>query len=107
MESTISRMAKRLGATSVEAIGSDARFQVVGPTGARLTVSVEGRQQRFMAVLLDPTGVSRCSVDVCPVARVIENDSEPGRVTLQVGRQHIRIDTQPTLAIEIATIENE
>jgi hypothetical protein len=105
MESTISRMAKRLGATSVEAIGHDARFAVVGAAGDRLTVSLEGQQQRFMAVLIDAQGVTRTSVDVAPVNRVIEDDSVDGRVTLVVRRLAIQIDTQPSLAIEISTIE--
>lgn len=105
MESTISRMAKRLGATSVEAIGHDARFAVVGAAGDRLTVSLEGQQQRFMAVLIDAQGVTRTSVDVAPVNRVIEDESVDGRVTLVVRRLAIQIDTQPSLAIEINTIE--
>lgn len=105
MESTISRMAKRLGATSVEAIGHDARFAVVGAAGDRLTVSLEGQQQRFMAVLIDAQGVTRTSVDVAPVNRVIEDESVDGRVTLVVRRLAIQIDTQPSLAIEISTIE--
>jgi len=107
MENTIKRMAKRLGATSVEAIGHDARFAVVGPTGARLTVSVEGQQQRLMAVLNDPTGVTRCSIDVAPVSRVVEDESVDGRVTVMVQRMAIQIDSQPTLAIEINSIDND
>ncbi len=107
MESTVSRMAKQLGATSIEAIGPDARFQVVGANGGRLTVSVEGRQQRFMAVLLDGSGVSRCSIDVAPVARVLEDNQVAGRVTLIVGRMAIKIDSVPTLAIEVATAEGQ
>ena len=105
MEDTISLMAKRLGASSVEAIGPDARFAVLGANGGRLTVSVEGRQQRFMAVLLDAAGVTRCSIDVAPVARVVEDPSTPGRVTLMAGRMAIHIDSRPTLAIAIATVE--
>jgi hypothetical protein len=106
MESTISRMAKRLGATSVEAIGHDARFAVVGAAGDRLTVSLEGQQQRFMAVLIDAQGVTRASVDVAPVNRVIEDESVDGRVTLLVRRLAIQIDTQPSLAIELSTVED-
>ena len=105
MESTISRMAKRLGATSVEAIGHDARFAVVGAAGDRLTVSLEGQQQRFMAVLIDAQGVTRASIDVAPVNRVIEDESVDGRVTLIVRRLAIQIDTQPSLAIELSTVE--
>jgi hypothetical protein len=105
MESTISRMAKRLGATSVEAIGHDARFAVVGAAGDRLTVSLEGQQQRFMAVLIDAQGVTRASVDVAPVNRVIEDETVDGRVTLIVRRLAIQIDTQPSLAIELSTVE--
>lgn len=105
MESTISRMAKRLGATSVEAIGHDARFAVVGAAGDRLTVSLEGQQQRFMAVLIDAQGVTRASIDVAPVNRVIEDETVDGRVTLVVRRLAIQIDTQPSLAIELSTVE--
>lgn len=106
MESTIARMAKRLGATSVEAMGHDARFAVVGAAGDRLTVSVEGQQQRFMAVLLDAQGVIRTSIDVAPVNRVIEDESVAGRVTVMVRRMAIQIDTQPSLAIEVNTVED-
>lgn len=105
MENTIARMAKRLGATSVEAVGHDARFAVVGATGARLTVSVEGQQQRLMAVLLDPQGVARCSIDVAPVNRVVEDDTVEGRVTLVVRRMAIQIESKPTLAITISSID--
>lgn len=105
MESTISRMAKRLGATSVEAIGHDARFAVVGAAGDRLTVSLEGQQQRFMAVLHDAQGVVRTSIDVAPVNRVVEDETVEGRVTLIVRRLAIQIDTQPSLAIELSTVE--
>lgn len=105
METTISRMAKRLGATSVEAIGHDARFAVVGTNGDRLTVSLEGQQQRFMAVLLDAQGVTRTSIDVAPVNRVVEDESVDGRVTIMVRRMAIQIDSKPSLAIEVCTVE--
>ena len=107
METTISRMAKRLGATSVEAIGHDARFAVVGTNGDRLTVSLEGQQQRFMAVLLDAQGVARVSVDVAPVNRVAEDESVDGRVTVFVRRMAIQIDSKPSLAIAFSTIESD
>lgn len=107
MENTIARMAKRLGATSVEAIGHDARFAVVGATGGRLTVSVEGQSQRLMAVLLDANGVTRCSIDIAPVSRVVEDESVEGRVTVMVQRMAIQIDSKPTLAIEINSMDND
>jgi len=107
MESTIARMAKRLGATSIEAMGHDARFAVVGAAGDRLTVSVEGAQQRFMAVLTDAAGVVRTSIDVAPVNRVVEDEGAAGRLTVYVRRMAIQIDSQPSLAVEINTVEED
>ncbi|MCA9675951.1 MAG: hypothetical protein H6709_00210 [Kofleriaceae bacterium] len=104
MENTVSLMAKILGAHNVEAAGADARFAVEGAGGAMLKVSLEGRQQRFMAVLLDPTGVARCTVDLAPVAHVKDDPNFPGRVTLHIGKQLVHIDSRPTLAIEIVSV---
>lgn len=101
MENTIRRMAKVLGACAVEASGHDARFEVSNASGERLRVSLKGDQQRLMAALCDPTGQTRCTVDVAPIAHVTEDPGAPGRATVHIGRMQIHIDSQPSLAIEI------
>ncbi len=103
METTISLLAKKLGATGVESSGGDARFVVEGAGGGHLKVSVFGRTQRFMGVLTDAQGHIRSTVDVAPVSSVSEEPAFPGRVTLHVGRTFVHIDTKPTLAIEVAS----
>jgi len=105
MEAAITRFAKVLGATEVERAGRDIRFSVDGKQGDRLRISFEGDPQRFMAVLLDAAGITRATVDVAPVSRIEEDSSTPGRVILHAGRAFIRIDSQPTLAIEILSDE--
>jgi hypothetical protein len=107
MESTISRMAKTLGASSVEAVGHDARFAVIGSTGDRMTVSLKAQEQRLMAVLVDAQGVIRASIDVAPVNRVVEDVLVPGHVKVLVGRMVIQLDTRPTLAIEVGMVDEE
>lgn len=108
MEQTVSIMAKVLGAHGVESSGPDARFAVEGSDGSILKVSVEGRTQRFMAVLLDPGGVARVSVDVAPVVHVMQDPAFPGRVTLHVEkRERIHIDSRPTPAIEIVSEDGD
>jgi len=104
MELTVSTLAKHLGATGVESSGGDARFAVHGAQGGHLRVSISARQQRFMGVLMDGNGVTRCSIDVAPVSHVTEDVGFPGRVTLHVGKTLIHIDTLPSLAIELQTI---
>ena len=103
MRDTVRHLAKVLGATGTEGAGNDARFAVDGADGARLKVSVEGDAQRLMAVLVDPRGVTRCTLDVAPVAKAVEDASTPGRVTLHVGKLHVHLDSRPTLAIEVVT----
>ena len=103
MEDTIRRLARVLGASGIEHAGHDTRFAVDGAEGARLRISVEGQQQRFMAVLKDANDVVRCTVDVAPVTHVTEDPAFPHRVTLHVGAVHIQIDSQPTLAVEVTT----
>ena len=103
METTISLLAKHLGATGVESSGGDARFAVEGAGGGHLMVHISARQQRFMAVLSDSNGVVRTTVDVAPINHITEDKAFPGRVTLDVGRVHVHIDTKPTLAIEVTT----
>ena len=68
-------------------------------------MSLSARQQRFMGVLSDANGISRCSVDVAPVAHVTEDPAFPGRVTLHIGKTLIHIDTLPDLAIEMVTLQ--
>lgn len=108
METTISLMAKVLGAHGVESAGADARFAVEGADGSVLKISLEGRTQRFMATLLDAAGVIRVSVDVAPVSHVVQDPAFPGRVTLHVEqKERIHIDSRPTPAIEIITADGE
>ncbi|GEM_PF-6565206 len=106
MDITIALLARVLGAKGVENSASDARFVAESPEGGRLKVSIGGAHQRFMATLLDANGVTRCSIDVAPVTKVKEDPSYPGRVTLHVGKTLVHIDSQPSLAIELGTIEN-
>jgi hypothetical protein len=105
MDNTISRMAKILGASGVEASGHDASFEVGNTSGERLRVTLHGDSQRLMAVLQDPTGQTRCTVDVAPVARVTETPTAPGRATVHIGRLQIHIDSQPSLSIEIVSTD--
>jgi hypothetical protein len=103
MEATYSRLAKVLGATAIEASGSDVRFAVNGPQGGVLKISVEGRDQRLMAVLIDANGITRCAIDVAPIDHVREDASFPGRVTFSSHNILIAIDSKPSLAIEITS----
>jgi hypothetical protein len=105
MDSTVARFAKVMGASEVQVAGHDVRFAVDAGEGGRLRVSFEGDQQRLMGVLIDANGVTRCSIDVAPVAKVVEDRSMPGRVTLHIGHCRIHIDSKPTLAIEIESDE--
>ena len=105
MDTSVSLMAKTRGATGVEASGSDARFAVEAADGARLKISLEGRQQRFMGVLIDAAGVTRITVDLAPVSHVKDDPSFPGRITLHVGKQLVYIDSRPTLSIEVVSAE--
>ena len=101
MEITYQQLARTLGADAVEGYGPDVRFAVHGADGACLKVSIEGHNQRFMAVLTDGGGVTRCSVDIAPVTHVVEARGFPGRVTLLAGQLKISFDSKPTLAVEI------
>ena len=101
MEITYQQLAKVLGADALESYGADVRFAVHGADGTALKVSIEGREQRFMAVLTDAGGVTRCSVDVAPVTKMVEAKGFPGRVTLLAHNMRISFDCKPTLAIEI------
>jgi hypothetical protein len=105
MENTVSLLAKVLGAKGLESSASDTRFVAESPDGGRLKVSIAGRSQRFMATLLDAEGVTRCSIDVAPVTKVKEDPHYPGRVTLHVGSTLVVIDSQPSLAIELGSLE--
>lgn len=101
MDDTIKRLAKVLGATGVESMGADVRFSVEASDGAKLKVNVEGQQQRLMAVLTDPQGVTRADLDVAPIEKVTEDAAFPGRVTLHVAGLMIQLDSKPTLAVEV------
>ena len=107
METTVRRLAKILGASGVEGAGHDARFIVEGVNGDVLRVSLEGQQQRLMAVLQCAHGRTRCTVDVAPVTRVTEDVNTPGRATLHIGHMLIHIDSDPALSIEIVSKEED
>ncbi|MBK9036388.1 MAG: hypothetical protein IPL61_34925 [Myxococcales bacterium] len=107
MDTTLKLIAKTLGASAVEAAGADARFAVEGADGGCLKISIEGRLQRVMGVLIDAAGVTRASFDLAPVSHVKDDVSFPGRVTLHVGKQLVIIDSHPTLAIEIVSKDTE
>ncbi len=68
---------------------------------AALKISVDARRQRVQATLTDGGGVMRSTVDVAPVSHVVQDPAFGGRVLLHVGTLQIRIDSKPTLAIEI------
>lgn len=104
MENTVHRLAQILGASGVEVAGHDARFAVKDASGAVLKVSIEGDEQRFMCVLKDSAGETRCSIDVGRVTHVREEKGFDGRVRLELGKLMLVIDSKPTLAVEIVTI---
>jgi hypothetical protein len=79
---------------------------VLDPGGGRLQVSIEGGQQRLMAVLKDKDGNTRTTVDLAPVTHATEDKSFPNRVTLHVGRLLVHFDSTPTLAIELASADS-
>lgn len=101
MDDTIRRLVKLLGGTSLEAVGSDVRFAVDGADGSRLKVSIEGAQQRMMAVLMDAAGVTRADLDIAPILKVTEDPAFPGRVTVHFKSTAIHIDSKPTLALAV------
>jgi hypothetical protein len=107
METTVRRLAKILGASGVEGAGHDARFLVEGVNGDCLRVSLEGQQQRLMAVLQDSGGRTRATIDVAPITRVTEDVQISGRATVHIGRMMIHIDSDPALSIEIVTHDND
>ncbi len=102
MNETVTRMAKTLGGSGVEAVAHDARFLVEGEDGSRLRVSLEGVQQRFISELVDAAGTTRVMLDVAPVSNVTEDAKRsPGRITLHFGNTVIFIESKPTLSIQI------
>ncbi len=107
MDDSVTRLAKLLGAVGIESAGHDARFSVDGADGSRLKVSIEGDQQRIMAVLIDPAGVTRTTLDLAPVTQVTETKHFPGRVTLHLGKTAVHIDTRPSLAIELVSVDDD
>lgn len=103
MEDTIRRAAKVLGAKGLESVNHDSRFTVEAADGSVLKVSIEGPQQRLIAVLQDTKGVVRTDLDIAPLKKVTEDPNHPGRVTLHVGSLAIHLDSQPTLMIEMVS----
>jgi hypothetical protein len=104
---TITRFAKILGGNEIDIAGHAVRFAVDGPQGGRLRVSFEADSQRFMGVLIDGEGVTRVTMDLAPVAHITEDKGYPGRATLHIGQVQVHIDSRPTLAIEIETLDRE
>jgi hypothetical protein len=107
MEQTIRRLAKVLGATSIESAGHDSRFMVEGKQGGRMQVSIEPDRQRIMAVLKDASGIIRATVDLAPVTHATEDPDFPHRVTLRVGNILVHLDAEPTLAIEVVSEKDD
>ena len=105
MEEAIRRLTKYLGASLVEVAGHDVRFMVEGDRGAKLRVNIEGDQQRFMATLMDKTGVVRCSLDLAPISEAFQTPGHEDRVTLRVGNQLLHIDSKPSLGLEVESID--
>lgn len=101
MLETTRRMTHVLGGTALEQLGSDARFVVDAPDGSQLKVTIEGRQQRVLAVLRDGKGVVRADIDVGPVLKATEDNLHPGRVTLHVLSLRIHLDSQPELGVVV------
>lgn len=107
MDDTIRRLAKTLGATSLQAAGHEAGFLVQDDQGAQLRVNLELTSQRLMATLVDPAGTTRCSLDMAPVTEAFEDPSCPGRVTLRIGHQLVHLDGQPSIGIELESIPTD
>lgn len=107
MEETVRQLAKLLGATEVECAGHDAHLKVVDAEGAELRLSLKVGAQRMMAVLVDPSGMTRCSIDMAPVSFAFEEREFPGRVTLRVGYQLVHLDGQPSVGIEVESLDLE
>jgi hypothetical protein len=107
MEQTIQRLARKLGATGIETAGHDTRFVIEGGQGGRMQVSVEGAQQRLMAVLKDAQGIVRCTLDLAPIRAVTEDKAFPHRVTLHVGSLLVHMDSEPTLAVEVVSAADQ
>ncbi len=105
MEAAVRRLTKFLGASLVEVAGRDVRFMVEGDDGAKLRVNIEGDQQRFMATLMDETGIIRCSLDLAPISEAFKTPGHDHRVTLRVGSQLVHIDSRPTLGLELESID--
>ena len=101
MIETTRRMMHVLGGGGLEQLGSDVRFVVDAPDGSQLKVTIEGRQQRVLAVLRDATGVVRADIDAGPILKATEDGAHPGRVTLHVQTLSIHLDTQPELRVVI------
>jgi hypothetical protein len=104
VEETIRRLTRILGATNVQAAGHDSMFEVRDQHGAVLRCDIKLSTQHLMLVLLDPTGVTRCSLDMGPVSEAFEHPDVRGRVTLRIGNQLIHLDGQPSVGIEIESI---
>jgi hypothetical protein len=105
MDQTIRHLARVLGASAIECAGHDSRFIVEDGQGGRLQVSIEAAQQRMMAVLKDAGGTTRCTIDVAPVTHATEDKAFPHRVMLHVGQMRVRIESEPTLALELVSAD--
>lgn len=107
MEETIKRMAKILGAGQILTGGHDTCFVVQDASGTQLRVTVVADNQRVMAVLVDPNGTTRCSLDMAPVSEAFEEPECPGRVSLRIGYQLLHLDGRPNVGIEVESLPIE
>lgn len=107
MEDTLKRMAKILGAGQILTGGRDTCFVVQDQSGSQLRVTVLSDTQRVMAVMLDPQGTTRCSLDMAPVSEAFEHPDCPGRVSLRIGYQLLHLDGRPTVGLEVESLPIE
>jgi hypothetical protein len=107
MEETVRRLTRILGAMIVESSGHETTFAVHDEQGAQLRCTLSLASQHLMAVLVDPRGTTRCSLDLGPVTEAFERPELPGRVTLRVGHQLVHLDGQPSVGLEVESIPVE
>lgn len=107
MEETVRRLTRILGATIVETSGHETTFVIHDEQGAELRCSLTLGTQHFMAVLVDATGTTRCSLDLGPVTEAFERPEIAGRVTLRVGHELVHLDGAPSVGLEIESIKVE
>jgi hypothetical protein len=107
VEETVRRLTRILGATTVETSGHETTFVIHDEQGGELRCSITLGTQHLMAVLVDPAGTTRCSLDLGPVTEAFERPEIPGRVTMRVGHQLVHLDGLPSVGLEIESIAVE